>query len=69
MTLKTDIRVLTMGDLLNGESLLNKPTRPCQTNATQTKSNLPCGDMNGTWTFSVKCLSEMTYRCLNFWKF
>lgn len=68
MTLKTDIRVLTMGDLLNGESLLEQ-TRLCQTNATQTKSNLPCGDMNGTWTYSVKCLSEMTYRCLNFWKF
>ena len=68
MTLKTDIRVLTMGNLLNGESLL-KPTRQCQTNETQIKSNSPCGDMNGTWTFSVKCLSEMTYRCLNFWKF
>lgn len=68
MTLKTDIRVLTMGYLLNGESLLEQ-TRLCQTNVTQTKSNLPCGDMNGTWTFSVKCLSEMTYRCLNFWKF
>jgi len=68
MTLKTYIRVLTMGNLLNGESLL-KQTRLCQTNVTQTKSNLPCGDMNGTWTFSVKCLSEMTYRCLNFWKF
>lgn len=68
MTLKTYMRVLTMGNLLNGESLL-KQTRLCQTNVTQTKSNLPCGDMNGTWTFSVKCLSEMTYRCLNFWKF
>ena len=69
MTLKTNERVLTIGQVPNGESLLTKTKRPCQIKDTQTRSSFQYGDMRKTWTYCERLLTETKYPCQNLWKF